>query len=59
MANDGDVPLRPVTTDEPAVVDAYHRPLTLVRPDGFVAWQGDVVDAAEAERILARVTGTR
>ncbi|ABH00818.1 possible monooxygenase/ hydrolase (plasmid) [Rhodococcus jostii RHA1] len=42
------VPLRVEKLDEPAVAEMYERKLVLVRPDGHVAWRGDVMpdDAA-------------
>jgi hypothetical protein len=36
------VPLRVERLDEPDVSAAYERSLVLVRPDGHVAWRGDV-----------------
>lgn len=40
----------------PDVADLYTTRLTLVRPDGHVAWRGDQ-EPADAEQILMRVTG--
>jgi hypothetical protein len=37
------VPLGVVALDEPTVREAYARQLVLVRPDGHVAWRGDVL----------------
>ncbi|HET7763802.1 MAG TPA: FAD-dependent monooxygenase, partial [Burkholderiales bacterium] len=51
------VPLQTVALDEPAVRGAYERELVLVRPDGHVAWRGDVVPA-DADAIVAQVTGS-
>ena len=33
------VPLEVVSIEDPAIVQAYERPLVLVRPDGHVAWR--------------------
>ena len=51
------VPLETFALDEPAVLAAYERKLALVRPDGHVAWRGDVVPA-DAAAIVAKVSGT-
>ena len=53
------VPLVVARSDEPEVKKAYQRPLTLVRPDGFVAWQGEAPSADEADRIIDTVRGAR
>ena len=37
------VPLRVVELRQPEVVKAYEKKLVLVRPDGHVAWRGDVL----------------
>jgi hypothetical protein len=37
-------------------VHAYERPLVLVRPDGHVAWRGDVAPADPAA-LVARIRG--
>jgi FAD-dependent monooxygenase len=42
---------------EPLAKKLYQRKLVLVRPDMHVAWRGDAVDAADADRILQTVTG--
>jgi hypothetical protein len=36
-----DVPLDVVTEAGPEVAAAYATPVTVIRPDGHVAWQGD------------------
>jgi hypothetical protein len=51
------VPLETVSADEPEVCAAYERRLVLVRPDGHVAWRGDVVPG-DAAAIVAKVSGT-
>jgi hypothetical protein len=44
-ARRGGLPLDVVALDDPNVAAAYERHLTLVRPDGHVAWRGDAVPA--------------
>jgi hypothetical protein len=51
------VPLETVSLDEPAACTLYERRLVLVRPDGHVAWRGDVLPA-DAAAIVAKATGT-
>ncbi|MGH0029383.1 MAG: FAD-dependent monooxygenase [Myxococcota bacterium] len=48
------LPLRVETVPEAA--DAYERALTLVRPDGFVAWRG-AAPPADAAAVVDRVRG--
>lgn len=46
----------PLTTaDAPDAQEAYGADLALVRPDGYIAWRGDSVDAPET--ILDTITG--
>ncbi|WP_157044777.1 FAD-dependent oxidoreductase [Roseobacter sp. GAI101] len=40
--------------DHAILADLYEAPLALIRPDQFVAWRGDKVDAAE---LFDRITG--
>ena len=56
-AKERGVPFELVRSDAAAVRKAYERPLTLVRPDGFVAWRGDAPDRHEALRILDTARG--
>ena len=42
-ATERGLPLTVADVDEPAVSDAYGKSLALVRPDGHVAWRGDVL----------------
>jgi len=51
------VPLEVVTLAEPETIALYERKLVLVRPDGHVAWRGDV-PPGDAAAIVAKVTGT-
>ena len=51
------LPLAVETLAEPALLAAYEKPLVLVRPDGHVAWRGDV-EPADAARVIATVTGS-
>lgn len=48
------IPLKVVELREPAVVQVYEKGLVLVRPDGHVAWRGDVLpdDAAALLRVV-------
>jgi len=50
------LPLEIVSLDVPEVRDAYERPLVLVRPDGHVAWRGDMIPQNAGE-IIDRVRG--
>lgn len=50
------LPLKVISIDEPAVIDAYERKLVLVRPDGHCCWRGDDVPA-DAARIIDVVRG--
>ena len=50
------VPLKVETLSEPAAQDAYERRLVLVRPDGHVAWRGDLMPA-DCGAVLDRVRG--
>ena len=51
------VPLQVVTLEEPEACAAYERKLVLVRPDGHVAWRGDV-PPGHAAAIVAKAAGT-
>jgi len=51
------VPLETVSLEEPEACAIYARKLVLVRPDGHVAWRGDV-PPADAAAIVAKATGT-
>ena len=50
------VPLRIVTSADPAIAALYERSLVLVRPDGHVAWRGDEVPA-DAACVIDTVRG--
>lgn len=50
------VPLRVETVSEVGVREAYERDLVLVRPDGHVAWRGDIVPT-DPHAVLDRVRG--
>jgi hypothetical protein len=50
------VPLETLSLDEPAACAIYERKLVLVRPDGHVAWRGDVLPG-DAAAIVAKATG--
>jgi 2-polyprenyl-6-methoxyphenol hydroxylase-like FAD-dependent oxidoreductase len=50
------IPLRRVRLDEPEVRLLYEKPYVLVRPDGHVAWRGDLIPD-DSHRLLRTVTG--
>jgi 2-polyprenyl-6-methoxyphenol hydroxylase-like FAD-dependent oxidoreductase len=50
------VPLGTVALDEPEAAALYEKPLVLVRPDGHVAWRGDV-PPADVPGLIDRVRG--
>jgi|SRR5579883_744514 2-polyprenyl-6-methoxyphenol hydroxylase-like FAD-dependent oxidoreductase len=50
------VPLREVAIAEPEVAALYERKLVLVRPDGHVAWRGDMLPSDPAA-IIERMRG--
>jgi 2-polyprenyl-6-methoxyphenol hydroxylase-like FAD-dependent oxidoreductase len=50
------VPLSEVTLTDPEVAALYEKRLVLVRPDGHVAWRGDV-PPADAMAVIDRVRG--
>jgi 2-polyprenyl-6-methoxyphenol hydroxylase-like FAD-dependent oxidoreductase len=50
------LPLEVVTIDEPKARETYERDLVLVRPDGHVAWRGDIVPENTSE-IIDRIRG--
>jgi hypothetical protein len=50
------VPLETAAIGDAAACAAYERKLVLVRPDGHVAWRGDVLPA-DAAAVVAKATG--
>ena len=52
------VPLRVIDLARPDIAELYERRLVLVRPDGHVAWRGDVLPANSLE-LVDRVRGQR
>ena len=50
------VPLRIVTSADPAIAALYERSLVLVRPDGHVAWRSDALPA-DPRALVDRVRG--
>jgi 2-polyprenyl-6-methoxyphenol hydroxylase-like FAD-dependent oxidoreductase len=58
VARDRGVPLQAVRIDEAAARAIYQKRYVLVRPDGHVAWRGDVLPE-DAGAMLAIVTGHR
>jgi 2-polyprenyl-6-methoxyphenol hydroxylase-like FAD-dependent oxidoreductase len=50
------VPLRSMTVSEAEAAALYERELTLVRPDGHVAWRGDALPS-DAGALIDRVRG--
>ena len=55
-ARQRNVPLRTQVLDDPAAAKLYERRLVLVRPDGHVAWRGDVLDR-DPLALIDRVRG--
>ncbi|WP_267210043.1 FAD-dependent monooxygenase [Chelatococcus asaccharovorans] len=52
------VPLRVVDIDNPEIAELYQARLTLVRPDGHVAWRGDA-EPDDADGLIDRISGHR
>jgi 2-polyprenyl-6-methoxyphenol hydroxylase-like FAD-dependent oxidoreductase len=50
------VPLRIVTTEDPAIAALYERSLVLVRPDGHVAWRSNALPG-DPRALVDRVRG--
>ncbi|KAK2735175.1 hypothetical protein FQN55_002265 [Onygenales sp. PD_40] len=50
------VPLEIIAIDNPEIAKIYERRLVLVRPDGMVAWRGDVLPE-DVDGLLDRVRG--
>jgi hypothetical protein len=50
------LPLETVNMNEPKVREIYERDLVLVRPDGHVAWRGNVVPG-NSDEIVDRIRG--
>ena len=50
------LPLEVIDIDEPTVRETYERELVLIRPDGHVAWRGDIIPANIGD-IIAKVRG--
>lgn len=55
-ANRLGIPLNLVEDDFAGDVEAYGRKLILVRPDGYIAWSGDLLDK-DADALLGTVVG--
>ena len=50
------MPLAIVDIDDDSIASLYRKPLVLVRPDGHVAWRGDVLPV-DAGQMLDSVRG--
>jgi hypothetical protein len=50
------MPLAIVDIDDDSIASLYGKPLVLVRPDGHVAWRGDVLPV-DAGQMLDSVRG--
>jgi hypothetical protein len=55
-AKDRGVPLQVIALANPAVAKAYEAPLVLVRPDGHVAWRGNV-EPEDPAQMIDRIRG--
>jgi hypothetical protein len=58
-AKERGVPLRDIVIQSDAIASLYGRKLVLVRPDGHIAWRGDVCHDAGAIIDCVRGRGAR
>lgn len=50
------IPLRTLRIEDPTAAERYERRLVLVRPDGHVAWRGDL-PPADVDALFDRISG--